>query len=56
MHEYVAHYHGERNRQGKSNVLLFRRITESRDVANGSAGSWAIAIRTPLIVKPPFGG
>jgi putative transposase len=28
MHEYVAHYHSERH-QGKSNVLLFPRITET---------------------------
>jgi putative transposase len=28
--EYVAHYHSERNHQGKSNVLLFPRITETR--------------------------
>jgi putative transposase len=28
--EYVAHYHAERNHQGKSNVLLFRRATETR--------------------------
>jgi putative transposase len=30
VHEYVAHYHSERNHQGKSNVLLFPRITETR--------------------------
>jgi putative transposase len=30
LHEYVAHYHSERNHQGKSNVLLFPRITETR--------------------------
>jgi hypothetical protein len=27
---YVAHYHAERNHQGKSNVLLFRRVMETR--------------------------
>src|SRR5436853_4123612 len=27
--EYVAHYHAERNHQGKSNVLLFPRVTET---------------------------
>src|SRR3984885_14391537 len=27
--EYVEHYHAERNHQGKSNVLLFRRVTET---------------------------
>jgi putative transposase len=30
MSEYVAHYHAERNHQGKSNVLLFPRVTETR--------------------------
>ena len=30
MREYVAHYHAERNHQGKSNVLLFPRVTERR--------------------------
>lgn len=30
LSEYVAHYHAERNHQGKSNVLLFRRVTETR--------------------------
>ena len=30
MSEYVAHYHTERNHQGKSNVLLFPRVTEMR--------------------------
>ena len=30
LHEYVAHYHSERNHQGKSNVLLFPPITETR--------------------------
>ena len=29
LSEYVEHYHAERNHQGKSNVLLFRRITET---------------------------
>jgi putative transposase len=28
--EYVAHYHAERNHQGKSNVLLFPQVTEIR--------------------------
>src|SRR5450759_3338671 len=26
LSEYVEHYHAERNHQGKSNVLLFRRV------------------------------
>ena len=30
MNDYLAHYHTERNHQGKSNVLLFRQITETR--------------------------
>jgi putative transposase len=30
MREYVAHYHNERNHQGRSNVLLFAQITETR--------------------------
>jgi putative transposase len=30
VREYVAHYHAERNHQGKSNVLLFPRVTEMR--------------------------
>jgi hypothetical protein len=30
VHEYVADYHSERNHQGKSNVLLFPPITETR--------------------------
>ena len=30
LHEYVAHYHRERNHQGKFNVLLFPRITQTR--------------------------
>jgi putative transposase len=30
MREYVAHYHAERNHQGKSNVLLFPQATETR--------------------------
>jgi hypothetical protein len=28
--EYVAHYHAERNHQGKSNVLLFPQVTAIR--------------------------
>jgi putative transposase len=30
MSEYVVHYHAERNHQGRSNVLLFPRVTEAR--------------------------
>jgi putative transposase len=30
VNEYVAHYHAERNHQGKNNVLLFPRDTQPR--------------------------
>jgi putative transposase len=30
VREYVAHYHAERNHQGKSNVLLFPQVAETR--------------------------
>src|SRR5450759_1382624 len=30
LSEYVVHYHAERNHQGKSNVLLFGRVTQTR--------------------------
>jgi Integrase core domain len=30
INDYLAHYHTERNHQGKNNVLLFRQITETR--------------------------
>jgi hypothetical protein len=44
MSEYVSYYHTERNHQGKSNTLLFHRITEGPrgelvQVARGSVGS-----------------
>ena len=29
LHEYLAHYHGERNHQGKDNVLLFPTNTKA---------------------------
>jgi putative transposase len=29
LSEYVEHYHAERNHQGKSNVMLFPRVTET---------------------------
>ena len=36
--EYVEHYHAERNHQGKSNVLLFRRVSaDGCEVAAGRA-------------------
>ena len=30
MKDYVAHYHIERNHQGKNNVLLFEQVTDTR--------------------------
>ena len=30
MNDYLAHYHTERNHQGKNNVLLFPQMTETR--------------------------
>jgi len=30
LHNYLAHYHEERNHQGKNNVLLFPRVGTSR--------------------------
>jgi hypothetical protein len=29
MNDYLAHYHTERNHQGKNNVLLFRPMAET---------------------------
>jgi hypothetical protein len=29
MNDYIAHYHTERNHQGKNNLLLFRRINKT---------------------------
>jgi hypothetical protein len=51
MSEYVAHYHAERNHQGKSNALLFHQVTEARrenrcNVARGWVGSCVITIKT----------
>jgi hypothetical protein len=43
---YVAHYHAERNHQGKSNVLLFPRVTETRrdgPVQCRERAGWALA-------------
>ena len=33
LHEYVAHYHHERNHQGKGNVLLFPTISHASERA-----------------------
>jgi len=38
LHEYLAHYHHERNHQGKDNVLLFP--TVSQDVGRASPIQW----------------
>jgi hypothetical protein len=48
--EYVEHYHAERNHQGKDNVLLFPRNTESTaralcNVARGWEDSCVITIK-----------
>jgi hypothetical protein len=50
--EYVAHYHAERNHQGKDSVLLFPRDTQTRrggpvHVAKGWAGRCIIIIKEP---------
>ena len=29
MNDYIAHYHTERNHQGKNNLLLFPRISKT---------------------------
>ena len=29
MNDYIAHYHTERNHQGKNNLLLFHRISKT---------------------------
>jgi putative transposase len=52
MSEYVAHYHAERNHQGKSNVLLFPQVTATRcdklsSVASGWAGCCVTTTETP---------
>ncbi len=36
LHEYLAHYHAERNHQGKDNVLLFPDLTKPRNQPNAS--------------------
>ncbi len=51
LSEFVAHYHAERNHQGKSNVLLFpqesrkRVVTSMCNVARGWVGSCVITIK-----------
>jgi putative transposase len=34
--EYLAHYHAERNHQGKGNVLLFPTATQAKNRVDGS--------------------
>jgi hypothetical protein len=49
MSEYVAHYHAERNHQGKSNALLFHQVRDVKspcNVARGWVGSCVITIKT----------
>ena len=36
LHEYMAHYHGERNHQGKDNVLLFPVVASHTCDAEGT--------------------
>jgi putative transposase len=36
LREYVAHYHAERNHQGKGNVLLFPTATKAMNRVDGS--------------------
>jgi putative transposase len=36
LREYLAHYHAERNHQGKDNVLLFPTVTKVTNRVDGS--------------------
>jgi putative transposase len=38
LREYLAHYHAERNHQGKSNVLLFPTAKQTVDRVDGPVG------------------
>ena len=38
LHEYLVHYHAERNHQGKENVLLFPTATKAIDLGGSSVG------------------
>ena len=38
LREYVAHYHSERNHQGKGNVLLFPAAAQAKNRVGGSVG------------------
>jgi putative transposase len=36
LHDYLVHYHAERNHQGKGNVLLFPTATQAKNHVDGS--------------------
>jgi len=36
LHDYLVHYHAERNHQGKGNVLLFPTTTQAKNCVDGS--------------------
>ena len=38
LHDYLIHYHAERNHQGKSNVLLFPTAMQAKNRGDGSVG------------------
>ena len=38
LNEYLAHFHGERNHQGKGDVLLFPTATQAKNRVDGSIG------------------
>jgi len=38
LREYLAHYHGERNHQGKDNILLFPNAGKVRNHGGGAIG------------------
>ena len=38
LREYLVHYHGERNHQGKDNILLFPAATKAVNGIDGSVG------------------
>jgi hypothetical protein len=38
LNEYVVHFHGERNHQGKGSLLLFPTATQARNRVDGSIG------------------
>jgi hypothetical protein len=40
LQEYLAHYHGERNHQGKDNVVLFPVVTTYTSNAEGTIACW----------------